>query len=183
MVWAQVSDDGRRKREISLFRTNVVPQIFPFVALQFFRDNTTITMFLVGSFSLWLILNIVFFCSIDLSYANTFFGTKTAPQYTCEYYSTSEEDFQRWDAVFENRIEYSKNVHTFVLDWVAANIVRWQNEKPGWFKIEKIPDKLMPTDVFEAAGSASRPRSSSSGREFVGINHDGANDNRVFPTS
>ena len=50
----------------------LLAQIFLFVALQLFDGDTTtkdaITLFLVGSFALWLVLNIVFFCSIDISY-------------------------------------------------------------------------------------------------------------------
>ena len=59
-------------------------QVFPFVALQFFESKggdmkSNITIFLVGSFTLWLAVNIVFFCTIDLSFLGTLFGTKMAP--------------------------------------------------------------------------------------------------------
>jgi len=149
-------------------------QTFPFVALQFFEEGDTIStdaimLILIGSFNAWLLLNIAFFCTIDLSYLGTFFGTKTAPQYTCEYFSTSAEDFQRWDAVFENRIEYTKSIHGAVRTWVAGNIVRWQNEKAPFFKIEMIPDGLLPVDVAEAEGGVNRRRSSVSLREMVGV--------------
>jgi len=60
----------------------------PFVALQFF-DNVQVTIFLVCSFALWVMLNIVFFCTIDLSYLGTFFGTMTALQYTVMLYNTN----------------------------------------------------------------------------------------------
>jgi len=79
----------------------------------------------------------------------TFFLRKTAPQYTCEYFTTSQLDFQRWDAVFTNRIAYSKNVHEDVKEWVANNIVRWKEEKPDFFYIEKIPD-VSPQDRKES---------------------------------
>jgi len=54
-------------------------QAFPFVALQLYEgdDKDSITIFLIGSFSLWLALNVAFFCTIDLNYLNTFFGTFT----------------------------------------------------------------------------------------------------------
>jgi len=57
-------------------------QVFPFVALQLFEGEEitddmqeNVTAFLFGSFGLWLILNAWFFCTIDLHYINTFFGT------------------------------------------------------------------------------------------------------------
>ena len=126
-------------------------QVFPFVALLFFPDEATqggnvkekITMFLAASFLLWLTFNIVFFCTIDLSYLNTFFGTKTAPQYTCELFLTSKEDHQRFHAVFKNRIEYTKSIHRIeytksihgeVKEWVVNNLRKWRRERPDWFK-------------------------------------------------
>ena len=113
-----------------------------------------------------------------MSYLGTFFGTKTAPQYTCEYFSTSKEDFQKWDAVFENRIEYTTSIHDDVRTWVADNIVRWQNEKPPFFKIETIPDDLQPDGIVEAEGGARRRRSSNvSIREIVGL----VKDDRLHP--
>jgi len=51
--------------------------------LLFYEENDTIakdaiTLILIGSFSAWLLLNVAFFCTIDLGYLGTFFGTKTA---------------------------------------------------------------------------------------------------------
>jgi len=140
-------------------------QAFPFVALLFYEEGDTIskdaiTMILICSFSSWLLLNIVFFCTIDLTYSGTFFGKKTAPQYTCEYFQTSTEDFQRWDAVFENRISYTKAIHEEVKQWIANSITQWMNEKPAWFKIEMIADKLLPQDVLSAEGGTNRVRES-----------------------
>ena len=113
--------------------TTVWSQIFPFIALQMYEDENnikdTVTMFLIGSFSLWVLLNIVFFCTIDLAYLHTFFGTMTASQYTCNIFSTSEEDGAKFDAVFTNRIEYTKKIHKEVRVWVGENIERWKEEE------------------------------------------------------
>jgi len=96
-------------------------QIFPFVALQLYEGGVKedMTMFLTVSLSLWLLLNIAFFCTIDLKFIGTFFTTKTAPQYACELYRSSESDFQKWDSIFTNRIEYSTMVHEEVKIWVS----------------------------------------------------------------
>ena len=118
-------------------------------------------------------------------YLNTFFGTKIAPQYTCEYYLTSKEDFQRWDAVFDNRISYTTSIHKEVRTWVADNIVRWQNEKPKFFKIEMILDDLLPSHVIEAAGGANRNRRKSSLLEIAGFSNDSnrRSERRVLPAA
>jgi len=156
-------------------------QAFPFVALQYFDGDSKDIMkgFLVVSFSAWLVLNIIFFCTIDLSYLNTFFGTKTAPQYTCELYSTSNDDYAKFDTVFGTRIEYTKSIHEEVKEWVAANIDKWKRETPDWFNTEIIPDEFLPKDVFEAEGGAKRRRSSVSLMEIVGLGE--ASVGRVHP--
>ena len=125
-------------------------------------------------------LNVVFSCTIDTSYLDTFFGTKTAPQYVCEWFLETEEDFRRFDAIFHRRIAYSKAVHPKVKEWVAANIVRWQTEKPKWFKIGKIRNDFLPSAVLIAEGGARRRRSSLSLREIVGL--DGEKNNNSSGT-
>jgi len=148
-------------------------QVMPFVALLLFYDNDelkgSLVIFLVLTFTLWLLLNIVFFCTIDLSYTHTFYGTMTAPQYTCMQYKTAEEDSVKFDAVFNNRIQFTTSIHSDVKPWVANNIARWRETKPDWFNVELIPDAFLPSDVIEAEGGARRRRSSSvSLRELVG---------------
>jgi len=156
-------------------------QAFPFVALQYFDGEMKdiMTGFLVVSFLAWFLLNIIFFCTIDLSYLNTFFGSKTAPQYTCELYLTSKDDSQKFDAIFTNQIQYTKTIHEEVKEWVAENIDQWRSDQPDWFKIAMIPDELLPKDVFEAEGGAKRRRSSVSLREMVGLRE--ASVRRVHP--
>ena len=54
-------------------------QVFPFVALQSFEGElkSEIEAGLIVSFTIWVALNIAFFCTIDLAYLPTFFGTMT----------------------------------------------------------------------------------------------------------
>jgi len=101
-------------------------QVFPFVALIFFEgdENTksAITIFLVGCLVLWSLLNIAFFCTIDLNYLSMFIGTTTAPQYAVKLYKTGDEDQLKFDAIFSNRLEYTQSIHVEVKEWIAANI-------------------------------------------------------------
>jgi len=156
-------------------------QIFPFVALQYFDGDLKqiLTGFLAMSFTAWSLLNIIFFCTIDQSYLNTFFGTKTASQYTCELFLTSKDDSQKFDAIFTNRIQYTKTIHEEVKEWVRENINQWKRKKPDWFNIEIIPDEFLPKEVYEAEGGANRRRSSVSLREIVGLRE--ASVGRVHP--
>ena len=159
------------------FSINMVwAQIFPFVAIQLHEGNALgdqkdlISAFLAGGLVLWLVLNIVFFCTIDLNYLKTFFGTLTGAEYTCECFLKSKEDQQKWDAVFTNRLDYSKKVHEDIKVWVAANVTRWKAEGEEWFKIEMIDDMFLPMDVLAAEGGKQRRRSSNTSlREIVGL--------------
>jgi len=117
---------------------------------------------------MWLILNFVFFCTIDLSYLKTFFSRKTGPQYTCDLYAQTNEDSMKFDAVFSNRIQYSSKIHDDMKEWVAVNIEDWFARGASWFQVELIPDEFLPTEVFVAVGGASRRRRSSTNiREVV----------------
>jgi len=103
-------------------------QVFPFVALAIYDggEKSNLQIMLISYFAIWLVLNIAFFCTIDLTYLHTFFGTKTAPQYTCELFLTSQEDSAKFRAAFKSRSSYTKAVHGKVKEWVAENIDRWQ---------------------------------------------------------
>jgi len=87
--------------------TTVWAMLYPFIALQFYdaADDAmrySITIFLAASLVLWLYTNIIFFLAIDLNFISAFFGTKTAPQYTCELFLESEEDEAKFRAAFKN---------------------------------------------------------------------------------
>jgi len=147
----------------------------PFVAVVFYDGDEdvkkAVTSFLVGSIITWTLLNIAFFSSIDLSYLKTFFTTKTAPQYTCELFLESEADSAKFRAAFKNRHSYTTSINEQVKEWVENNIVRWKEDQPAWFKIEKIPDDLLPSHVLELEGGGQRRRSSvvASVKEIVGL--------------
>ena len=165
----------------------VSAQISPFVALQFspkggVKDD--VTVFLTVSFVAWLVLNIIFFCTIDLSYLNTFFGSKTAAQYTCERFLDADEDHTKWAAAFENRMEWKKTIEADVKKWVANNIEQWKNDKPDWFNVEKIPDEYLPRDALEAEGGAKRRRRSSvSLREILALGPARKTESRIVPAA
>jgi len=148
-------------------------QIMPFVTLLFFEGSNkdALTTILACSATLWLLFNIIFFRTINKSYYNTFFGTTTAPHYTCEVFLKSNDDATKFDFTFETRLQYTKTIEAEMKEWVANNIDQWKEEKPDWFKIELIPDKFLPQAVIEAKGGTHRKRrrSSVSLREIVGL--------------
>jgi len=148
-------------------------QMFPFVALQLYDEKESVkdlvTIFLSCCFGFWLLLNVAFFCTINFSFIRTFFTRQTAPEYTCQYYLNAKEDYKRFDAVFENRIDYTTEIRSEVSEWVTANAQRWQDENTEFFVIEKVPDLFLPQATLDAAGGRRRRgRSSVSVRELIG---------------
>ena len=171
-------------------------QIFPFIALHIVETSTTagednaianmqnISIFLSASFGVWLFLNLLFFCTIDSKYFVTFFGWKTAAQYTCERFIEATDDKSKFSAAFDNRMSYKKAIKEEVKDWVANNIDSWEAEKPDWFVVSKIPDDFLPMEVFAAEGGFKRKRSNFSIKEIPGRIHSIiANNNRVHPAA
>ena len=134
-------------------------------------EKSKIAIVLACSFILWLLTNLAFFCTIDLSYMHTFWLLKTGPQYTCERFQGSSQDSERFKVVFHKRMSYTKSIHGEIKEWVAANIDQWREERPEWFDIERIPDEFLPPRVVLAEGGATGRRRSSIGlKELVGGN-------------
>ena len=147
----------------------VFAQAMPFVALLMFEEDMengvssreNIMYFLLCCLGGWLVANVLFFSTIDLTFLDTFFGTKTASQYTClRYHINDKNEEARFDAVFVNRISYTKSIHEEVQKWVADNIERWKEEKPDWFDIGAIPDDMLPSALFLSIGGLNRRRPS-----------------------
>ena len=150
-------------------------QIMPFVALNWYsKENKEDLRLLLGvNFTIWLVLNGFFFLSIEKSFVKTFFTTMTAPEYTVQLFLTSEDDASKFDAAFDNRASYIKKCEGEVKEWVRVNIERWRFENADWFKIDKIPDAMLPAEVVQEEGGTRRRRSSvHSVREILGIQNE-----------
>ena len=117
-------------------------------------ETSMIRIFLNGSFVLWLLTNAVFFCTIDSSFVTTFFGWETGPQCCVLGFQDCKTDAQRFAWVFGSRRSYTTPIHGEVKTWVANNIDRWKLEKPEWFKIDAIPDEMMPSKVGKGVVAA-----------------------------
>ena len=147
-------------------------QALPFIGIQYFTgdDEEEIKIFLVCSLCLWLILNVAFFCTIDLDFIGTFFRTITAAEYTIELFQNATNDFSKFDAVFTTRISLTEPIHNEIREWVHLNIDRWRLEAPKWFVLELIPDEFLPAEVLAAEGGVTRKkRNSVSFVEMVGF--------------
>ena len=121
-------------------------------------ETSTISFLLTCSFFLWVLTNAAFFYTIDLSFLNTFFGTTTGPQYTCQRFYDALDGYGKFRAAFDNRMNYTKPIWGEVKTWVEQNIDKWREENVEWFQADKIPDEFLPARVQLAEGGASRRR-------------------------
>ena len=124
-------------------------QVFPIVALQLYEGDEKIkrsaTIFFIGSFMVWIVLAMNLCCIINLSLLNTFYSTQTASQFVIKRFTESGDDQIKFDAIFSNRLSFTKPIYSEVKAWVADNIDRWKLDKPEWFKINEIPPEMMPS--------------------------------------
>ena len=83
---------------------------------------------------------------------------------------TSEDDASKFDAAFDNRASYIGGCKEEVKEFVRVNIERWRRENADWFKIDKIPDEMLPAEVVAEEGGARRRKSSVfSVKEILGV--------------
>ena len=124
-------------------------QIMPFVALSFYEggNKEQLRTLLLVSFGIWLVLNGLFFCSIERSFVGTFFGTKTAPQYTVELFRTSTTDKAKFRACFKNTRSYIAECEDEVRGWLRENYELLVGEE--WFRVELVPDDLLPKQMLD----------------------------------
>ena len=84
---------------------------------------------------------------MEISYITTFFGTKTAPQYTVELFRTSTFDNVKLRACSTNTRSYINGIEEEVREWLRENIDRFQLEQPEWWKIEMVGDEFLPKEA------------------------------------
>jgi len=155
----------------AMFTTCMVwAQIFPFVALEFFEGEKKeeLRAFLTTSCVSWIILNVVFFATVNSAHIHTFCTTKTASQYVSGLFAAeSTRDEEKFKIAFRTRKSYTKSIHDNVKLWVTTNIEDWTRDKPDWFHVETIPDNFLPAAVVQAEGGPKRRRSSMGIKEIL----------------
>jgi len=151
-------------------------EIFPFVTLQLLNETSVnlthhdeILLSLCLSAGLWLLVNTLFLCSINLEYIDTFYSAKTAQKYAVELFLECKEDFQRFEVVTMRRPTFFDEIHDEVKLWVAENIDGWVRDCPPWFDISDIHDDLLPTHTLDYVGYRSKRRSNSFWKIFKGL--------------
>ena len=146
------------------FSLNILwSQIFPFICLSLSNGDTVkienLNIVLIGLLCWWLTANIVFFCTIDLTYLHTFWDTQTASQYTCDWFINANCNRSRFSAAFETRLSFKDTIKDDIVVWSKANIAQLKAENAEWFNADLVPDEYIPKEIFVALGGAKRKKS------------------------
>ena len=86
--------------------------------------------------------------TINPQYITTFFTTMTAKRFCCSLYVDADTDEAR-SIVFSVHSSYYESIRTEVQSWVAANWIKWNEDKPEWFStrfIASVPKYMIPED-------------------------------------
>ena len=76
---------------------------------------------------------------------------------------TSDSDIVKFDAIFMNRLSFTKPIHEEVKGWVAGSIERWRVENEEWFEENLIPKEMLPNGW--ANGNGARETAAPAGAE------------------
>ena len=118
----------------------------------------TLQFFFLVFFSLFLL-------KIQKGFAPTFFTTTTAKQFCHQCFYEAASDRAKIN-VFSRHPSYYEAIREDIMDWLAENWAKWNDEKPEWFIrriIGMIPDDMIPKEALaelKENGRKGRRRSS-----------------------
>jgi hypothetical protein len=75
----------------------------------------------------------------------------------------SEGDEKKFGVFSRNLLLWESDIGDEVKAWTAENWARWKEEKPAWFKPEKVPDRFVPAAELKQLGHNRKRRGSAAG--------------------
>jgi hypothetical protein len=91
---------------------------------------------------------------------HTLWSTATGREVVQDYFLKGESDEARFGIFRRNLLLWEADIGQHVKAWVGENFERWQEEKPEWFRVEKIHDQFLPAGALEQLGSNRKRRGS-----------------------
>jgi hypothetical protein len=129
----------------------------------------------------WLITWIYFVFRIAVpKYRHTIWSGTSGRQCAQDYFLKGDSDEGKFDIFRRNLLLWENEIGGEVKAWTAENWARWKDEKPEWFKVERVPDQFIPAAELEQLGFNRKRRGSAAGsvresfRERAGVVEDAA---------
>jgi hypothetical protein len=96
-------------------------------------------------------------------YRYTLWSSTTGSQYLQGVFLAGESDKDKFRVFGYNLLLWESDIGNEVKAWTAENWARWKEEKPAWFKPEKVPDRFIPAAELEQLGYNRMRRGSAAG--------------------
>jgi hypothetical protein len=96
-------------------------------------------------------------------YRRTLWSSTTGRQWVQDFFLKKETDEGKFEIFTCNLLLWESDIGEEVKAWTAENWARWKEEKPSWFKPERVPDQFIPAAELQQLGYNRKRRGSASG--------------------
>jgi hypothetical protein len=96
-------------------------------------------------------------------YRHTLWSWTTGRECVHDYFLKGKDDEAKFNIFGRNLLLWESDIGEEVKAWVAANWAQWSEEKPAWFKPERVPDDFLPVGGLQQLGFNRKRRGSAAG--------------------
>ncbi|GMI33932.1 hypothetical protein TeGR_g14783, partial [Tetraparma gracilis] len=93
-------------------------------------------------------------------YRHTLWSWTSGRQCVHDNFFKGQGDEAKFNIFNRNLLLWESDIGEEVRAWTAENWARWKEEKPAWFKVEKVPDQFIPAAELLQLGMNRRRRGS-----------------------
>jgi hypothetical protein len=96
-------------------------------------------------------------------YRHTLWSWTSGRQCVQDYFTKGNDDEAKFGIFRRNLLLWESDIGEEVNAWTAENWARWSEEKPAWFKPERVPDRFLPVGALQQLGYNRKRRGSAAG--------------------
>jgi hypothetical protein len=96
-------------------------------------------------------------------YRHTLWSSTSGRQCVQDYFLQGKDDEAKFGIFGCNLLLWESDIGEEVKAWTAENWARWKEEKPAWFKPERVPDQFIPVGELAKLGHNRERRGSAAG--------------------
>jgi hypothetical protein len=96
-------------------------------------------------------------------FRHTILSWTSGRQAVHDYFYKGKDDEAKFNIFRRNLLLWESDIGEEVKAWTAENWATWKEEKPAWFKPERVPDKFIPADELQQLGHNRKRRGSAVG--------------------
>jgi hypothetical protein len=120
-------------------------------------DESTLWTGAIALSGTWLCALLFFAFRIAVpKYRYTLWSSTTGRKLCQDYFLKGKDDEAKFKIFTKNLLLWESDIGDEVKAWTAENWARWKEEKPPWFKVERVPDKYIPAGELEQLGNRKR---------------------------